>query len=229
MLRICKPSVCLGTHLLSPVSRPRLSLLRSLLRSLFPQENLVLAELADVLGGRLTTSVPVSPGSLVLHIDNIQRFGPRLFWLVTVLTPRLAGFVPVPVAGFSSPILAWQCWLGWKIITSQGALWLSMTRTIVTSMFFPVFLFVTVSFPRHFYEFSLFPSDLLLQLGDDGPLLVSDLVGKLIITKLFLDVVLKNRGICNNSLRVCLCSYSKADEENVIYCLFVRRHSQVSF
>ena len=105
-----------------------------------------------------------------------------------------------------------------------------MTRTIVTSMFFPVFLFVTVSFtPRHFYEFPLFPSDLLLQLGDDSPLLVSDLVGKLIITKLFLDALFKNTGICNNSLRVCLCSYSKADEENVIYCLFVRRHSQVSF
>ena len=74
---------------------------------------------------------------------------------------------------------------------------MSMTRTIVTSMFFPVFLFVTVSFtPRHLYEFSLFPSDLLLQLGDDSPLLVSDLVGKLIITKLLLDVLLKNTGIC---------------------------------
>ena len=93
-----------------------------------------------------------------------------------------------------------------------------MTRTIVTSMFFPVFLFVTVSFPRHFYEFSLFPSDLLLQLGDDSPLLVSDLVGKLIITKLFSNVALKNTGIL--TLSVCVCARIPKQMKKMLFIVY---------
>ena len=91
-----------------PIALPHSSLPRSrsaLLRFLLPQEHLVLAEVAEV---QVEVGAPVPPVLSVL--ENVQRFGSRfglagLTLLTAGLNPGRVGFVSLPLADFTSPLV----------------------------------------------------------------------------------------------------------------------------